>query len=917
MFEIIALVFTVFLLLQLQRLRALLSFVFPLLQARRIARPHIPDAIADLHTQAASELETLGFDGPTWYRVDTADGSLPAQPVAAWRQRHSADALWLYPPQSAASPDRLVAVFVRRLADGRHAVSQAYDAYAEIVASEQVVAQTIGGADLAAQWRLHQDWCARLGAADLGAVEDAALDWQAAALHNERIAVLLEHGRIYRDSHGLLRPRLALAWRMYRAIVRHPKAPPGKQPLSPARLAWLAQITQRQTLQPVPRRVQAGLFGFSVVLFLVLGGWFWGLRFAAILFVVVAIHELGHYLAMRLAGYRNVQMLALPLVGGVTMGHEAKPDAARRAWMSLMGPLPGILIGWGLLFYAVLQGQIGDGLAYEAALVFLFVNYLNVLPVPPLDGAHVVQELLPVGSARLSAVFVACASLAGAALAFWLGFNLLAVIALLQLPASRYRWQLGGVLRALRDSEEREKSRDAALRRRRVFEVFDRVAGATNQAPLRLALAAEALRSFEVKPMRLLQRCLVGGTYLVLLAGPVLVAIVAIGQWRSNATIEVDFDAIAQRHERNRQQMAQRAAALDTRELLLGIAASQAILTAQKQPAALAAPADAADLTAAEQRLGQALPDELLAFYRVADGDVHLPVSPAAQLRFAAATADLELEHYAYAGRIEFSADAAAPISATPAELQRMLLLGRDTDLGTVLLYDIAPQPQQTGVRYYYLDSEGSNEAGADLMSALRRRWSANETYVLQLQRSERTQAREQTVVAGWTPSQLLDALERPVWWMRLINPQLAWPGPADADAVAAVAQRFGAPLPADLAEIYRRHDGIPALHLLPLADWQPMGELRGAPADTATAQVSNLPGIDAASLHDCIVIAGLRQPELLSANLLWCPRHAPSQQYVDLWRSRSWSTYTELLRTHVALTRAARRGTALAGDED
>jgi len=679
MFDIVALVLAIFLLLQLQRVRALLSFVFGPMRARRIGAPRIPEAIADLHAQAAVELTALGFEEPVWFLIDSPDGGFVTQPVAVWRQREHGDALWLYPPQAPNAPNRLLSVFVRRLADGRHCLSEAFDCYAQISANEQVLAQTIGGANFAAQWKLHGDWCARHGETDLAGTDDASLDWQASGLHEQRLASLQQRGKVYRDSQGLLRPRLGFAWQMFMALWRQPKPPANTQPVPPARLAWLAQIVQRQTQRPVPRRVQAGLFAFSVALFLLLGGWFWGLRFAAILFVVVAIHEFGHYLAMRLSGYRNVQMLALPLVGGVTIGHEATPDAARRAWMSLMGPLPGIVIGWALAIHVLMSGQLG-GLAYEAALVFLFVNYLNVLPVPPLDGAHVVQELLPVGSARLSAVFIAVASLVGAALAFWLGFKLLTFIALLQLPGVRNRWQLGGVLRALRNDPEMDKSRPASTRQRRVFEAFDRIAGPTPNAPIRLVFGAEALRSLDVKPMRRLQRVLVGGTYLLLLAGPIAAAAVALSQWRANVTLEADAGAMVDRYERDIARLNAQAAALATRELLQQLVAHQ-----QDPPEMLAAAADESTLSAAQEKLGRPLPADLAAFYRAADGATALGLYPLARVQPAAEAADLDLDGYAFEGTVPFL-QAGTPskyLALTPSQLRTFLLLGHDSELAT------------------------------------------------------------------------------------------------------------------------------------------------------------------------------------------------------------------------------------------
>ncbi|WP_313915062.1 site-2 protease family protein [Tahibacter sp.] len=909
MFDIAALVLAVFLLLQLQRVRALLSFVFGPLRARRIAQPRIPEAIADLHAQAAAELAALGFEGPDWFLIDSPDGGTLAQPAAVWRQPEQGDTLWLFAPPAPHFANRLLSVFIRRLADGRHCVSEAFDCYAQIGANEQVLAQTIGGADFAAQWLLHKDWCARQGTTDLAGTDDASVDWQASGLHEQRLTSLQQRGKVYRDSQGLLRPRPGFAWQMYTALWRQPKPPANTQPVPPARLAWLAQVALRQTQRPVPRRVQAGLFAFSVALFLLLGGWFWGLRFAAILFVVVAIHEFGHYLAMRLSGYRNVQMLALPLVGGVTIGHEATPDAARRAWMSLMGPLPGIVIGWALAIYVLMNGAIG-GLAYEAALVFLFVNYLNVLPVPPLDGAHVVQELLPVGSARLSAVFIATASLVGAALAFWLGFTLLAVIALLQLPGVRNRWQLGGVLRALRNDPEMDRSRPAGARQRRVFEIFDRVAGPTPHAPVRLALGAEALRSLDVKPMRLLQRVLVGGTYLLLLAGPIAAAVVSLSVWRSGVTLEADAGAMVDRYERDSARLAAQAAAMDVRALLKELLAQQPEIA--EEPVA---GADEAAFAAVRERLGQPLPADLAAFYRAADGATALGLYPLARLQPASAAADLDLASFAYEGTIAFLRPGTTPdhVTLTPAQLGTFLLLGHDRDLATVALYDTAEPPLHAGLRYYWLDSEGEAQAQPDLPSWLRERWSGVQLMTERLRRFEAAQKSEEAALAAWTPLQLLDAIERPAWWIGLISPGMKWRGAADEAQIGAVATRFGAPLPEDVAEVYRQHDGMPVLQMLPLEQWQAVTALKPDIADALRARHAALrAGTASVDVDACVVIAGYHDDaQLRTASLLWCPRNVPEQRYLDLVHGREWRAFVDLLRFDVARTRAAQRDQA------
>ncbi len=929
MFDLIALVFAVFLLLQLQRVRALLSMTFPELRMRRIAAPRVPEAMADLCAQAAAELDPLGFEGPAWYLLDSPDGSVLAQPVASWRQREHGDVLWLFAPSSPAVPNRLTAVFMCRLADGRHCISESFDAFAEVLSDERIIGQTIGGADLAAQWQAHRAACARHGTVDPSGADDAALAWLADALHAQRVASLVQRRKVYRDSRGLLRPTLAFAWQIYRAMARQPRPPASTEPVPPARLAWLSQVMQRQTQRPVPRRVQAGLFAFSVALFLALGGWFWGLQFALVLFVVVAIHEFGHYLAMRLSGYRNVQMLALPLVGGVTIGHEARPDAARRAWMSLMGPLPGILIGWALLAVWFLGLADAGGLVFQAALVFLLINYLNVLPVPPLDGAHVVQELLPVGSARLSAVFIAVACVVGAVLAFWLGFKLLAFIALLQLPLVKSRWQLGGVLQALRGDPQMAASQPAALRLRRVFEVYDRVVGATAQAPARLALGAEALRSIDVRPMRVGQRVVVGGTYAVLLAGPLLAAVVAIGAWEIFGSA-ADAAAMLERQAQRDAQFEGEAAKLGVADLLRGIAANEAALdalnggTAAAPIAVSAAPADEAAIAAAQSRLGATLPADLLAFYRVADGAKTLELAPLADLRRVRDASDIDPASYAYEGRIPLfvheppAADDAAPreIALTPADLGSLLVLVGGQSSESVTLYDAGEPPLRAGLRLYSLDIEGGGFAWSGVVPWLRSRWVQSAQIADSAARMDAARERERQAVADWSAARLIEDVGKPSLTQWLLSSRARWGEPAaDAD-LAAVATRFGAPLPDDLAEVYRRHDGIAMLMLLPLAQWQPVSRLDAEAARFARERAAVVsPGIDAAAFDACIAIGGvhLEAPTDLSpgglgvANLFWCPQAAPERRYLDLQGNRTWRSYTERLRDHVAQRRASR----------
>lgn len=911
MTDILALIVAIFLLLQLQQLRALLSFVFVPRPARALGAVRVPEALADLHEQAAQELHALGYTGPLWFQVDAPAGSgMPVLLWAVWRNVASGDTVWLSPPQSPAQPNRLASWFVRRLDDGRHCVSQPFDPYSEISADEQVLGQTIAGADFAAQQQLHAAWCERQGRVDLAGTDDAALHWQAGELHTARIDSLLRRGKLYRDRRGLLRPRLGFALKMLGALRRTPK-PASRGPVPPARLAWLAEVQQRLTLRPVPRRVQAGLFAVSMVLFLAAGAWLWGARFALILFVVITIHELGHYLAMRAFGYRNVQMLALPLVGGVTIGHEAKPDAARRAWMSLMGPLPGIVIGWLLLWLSLDgQGMTGllaffisrEGLLAQAALVFLFLNYLNVLPLPPLDGAHVVQELLPAGAPRISAVFLVVACLIGGGLAIWAGFYLLAVLAVLQLPLARSRWGLGEVLRRLRKDPQLARQKLPALRRQRVFEVFDAVQGSTALAAPRLALGAEAERSLAVRPMPLSQRLAVGLVYSVLLAGPVVVVVLGMSLFGYGMGAAESEAQVAQ-YQAKAEEWRRQAGAMELPELVKQLSQLRQELQIAAGPRATSR-ADAAGIAAASVRLGLELPADLARFYRLDNAAAVLDLVPPEQLQRAGSVAGLDLDQWAYEGSVDFRQPykPGSEIRLTPAQLRGLLLIGRDDELGSLLLYDPATPPMQAGLRVYSLQSETSNQVSADLRQWLEQQW-AEYAQVRQGQQEYREAiARERAALANADVDALVAEM-KPGLGQRVLYPQFNAPGPADPAQIAATAVRLDHEIPAGLQALYARHDGFPSLGLLPLAHWQPVATLQAPVRDRLRTVISYSPEMPV--VDQCIVIGGfVREDVLRDASVFWCPRNPPESRIVRQEPPHGVPAIDELLRERVAQQR-------------
>ena len=111
--------------------------------------------------------------------------------------------------------------------------------------------------------------------------------------------------------------------------------------------------------------------------------------------VVLVIHELGHFLAMRYYGYSDTSILFLPF-GAITTGHKEKRNAYEEFIISLMGPLPGIIIGIIFLISVTQYGVeiFNHSVLNTYAMMSIIINYINLLPIYPLDGGKILQTLL-------------------------------------------------------------------------------------------------------------------------------------------------------------------------------------------------------------------------------------------------------------------------------------------------------------------------------------------------------------------------------------------------------------------------------------------------------------------------------------------------------------------------------------------
>ena len=110
-----------------------------------------------------------------------------------------------------------------------------------------------------------------------------------------------------------------------------------------------------------------------------------------ILIGVLIIHELGHLISMKLFKYKDVQVLFLPFIGAATVGSDRKATVLQRVVVYLMGPAPGIIIGTCCM---ILYTTTHNKLLSEFGLFLLILNYLNMLPIVPLDGGRIFELTL-------------------------------------------------------------------------------------------------------------------------------------------------------------------------------------------------------------------------------------------------------------------------------------------------------------------------------------------------------------------------------------------------------------------------------------------------------------------------------------------------------------------------------------------
>lgn len=142
---------------------------------------------------------------------------------------------------------------------------------------------------------------------------------------------------------------------------------------------------------------------------------------ALVLLVSVLAHELGHALAFRAFGVRS--SIRLHFLGGVTMPNVLLPlSRPKQVIVSLAGPFAGLVLG-GLSLLAYFFIPIRH-FGFQQTIQILYIaniwwSILNLMPVLPLDGGHVVEATLGPKRIRITLMISVAVGLALTVLALY------------------------------------------------------------------------------------------------------------------------------------------------------------------------------------------------------------------------------------------------------------------------------------------------------------------------------------------------------------------------------------------------------------------------------------------------------------------------------------------------------------------
>jgi Zn-dependent protease len=141
--------------------------------------------------------------------------------------------------------------------------------------------------------------------------------------------------------------------------------------------------------------LKLGKIGGTVITMLVslaVYGQLFGWRYALGFILMLLIHEAGHYFAAREKGLDVSLPTFIPFVGAWIELKDQPMDVRTESYVAVAGPVAGTVAATAVYFWG---RETQSGLLLAIAYSGLFLNFFNLIPLPPLDGGRITAILSP------------------------------------------------------------------------------------------------------------------------------------------------------------------------------------------------------------------------------------------------------------------------------------------------------------------------------------------------------------------------------------------------------------------------------------------------------------------------------------------------------------------------------------------
>ena len=521
---------------------------------RVVAPDELPESLAPVFRAAEALLIPAGFRLIGARRIEPVDASEGPRPERVYEHAESGSLAFVGPPLPGMGERPYRTTFISRLRDG--AVIGTFDGLSHLTPGFPLAWTCFDHEvnDLGRQWALHlsalsdrggseatlpldleawtrveeadlrdmvREWerSGRTRRVDPGEPEAGGPCWRLGAREAWSLATRSLRGQRRLLGDEAERARAEARRQLWRRSLE-PVATPSEPDLDGARASGMAWGYRYERESELRRRALGSSHGAWWGLLAALAGlpllfgWPIGWGLAGILMGVLCLHELGHRAAMEVFSYRDRRVFFLPLLGATVADETKETTPTRRALVHLLGPVPGLLLG-----LAALTGffRNGDPWWLAAAITALAVNYMNLLPLAPLDGGRIVESLVLDRFPRAQAVFLGAGALAFTVGAWRLRDPILAGVALALVIALRTAWSAAGAIVRTRDRIDPGAS--AEDRVRTLCQVLAEPPYASSPAARRMRVARAAIPRLSRRPTSLRTALAGSAVYLVLLIG--------------------------------------------------------------------------------------------------------------------------------------------------------------------------------------------------------------------------------------------------------------------------------------------------------------------------------------------------------------------------------------------------------------